>query len=723
MPDRFRDQVVIGGLDQPTAMAFAPDGRVFVAEKTGVIKVFDGLDDTDADVFADLNVNVENFYDRGLLGLTLDPEFPARPYVYVSYAYNHVLGDPAPAPRWGEPGQYYDDCPDPPGADDQGCVVSGRVSRLTADGNQVTGEEQVLVEDYCLQFPSHATGTVAFGPDGALYASAGEGANYNYEDYGQTGNPCGDPVDEGGALRAQDLRTGGDPVGLNGTVIRIDPDTGLGAPGNPLASSPDLNARRIIADGFRNPFRFAFRPGTSQVVVGDVGSFQYEELNTLPTTTPDQVVDFGWPCYEGAGRNPGWDVLDKPVCEDLYAEGSARSPTFQYDARGGEVAPDESCPVGSSAISGVAFPTASSYPARFRDALVFSDYARGCIWALGKKKDGSPDPGTVRILVEGASSPVNLVTGPGGDLFYAELGVNGLGYPAVGAGAIHRIHYYRGNQPPVVDLTTDRVSGPLRLAVQLDASGSTDPDGDALSYAWDLDGDGQFDDATGAKVTRTFTREINYRVGVRVSDPSGASDTALVTVYAGDTAPTLTVASPAASLRWSVGQSIHLEASATDPEEDGGVVPEERMAWHLTIRHCPAICHSHPTDQWIGQSVVDVEAPDHEYPSYLLVTASATDSRGLTTTRSIQLSPRKARLGFTTKPVGLRVSVAGARERAPLHRTFIRGGHFTLSAPKKQRWHGHRYRFVRWSDGRARTHVVVAEPGARDYRAVYRRVR
>ena len=130
LPPGFQEQIVFSGLTNPTAVRFAPDGRVFVAEKSGLIKVFDSLTDTTPTVFADLNVNVYNFWDRGLLGLALDPNFPADPYVYVLYTYDHELGSAAPAPRWGTPGVYSDPCPTPPGATADGCVVSGRLSRL-----------------------------------------------------------------------------------------------------------------------------------------------------------------------------------------------------------------------------------------------------------------------------------------------------------------------------------------------------------------------------------------------------------------------------------------------------------------------------------------------------------------------------------------------------------------------------------------------------------------
>ena len=189
LPQGFQESIVFSGLDHPTAVRFSSDGRVFVAEKSGRIKVFDGLTDTTPTLFADLNVNVYNFWDRGLLGLELHPNFPSTPYVYVLYTYDHELGSAQPAPRWGTPGVLSDPCPTPPGPTGEGCVVSGRLSRLQASGNVMTGTEQVLIEDWCQQYPSHSVGALAFGTDGALYVSGGDGASFNFADYGQDGNP------------------------------------------------------------------------------------------------------------------------------------------------------------------------------------------------------------------------------------------------------------------------------------------------------------------------------------------------------------------------------------------------------------------------------------------------------------------------------------------------------------------------------------------------------
>ena len=159
----------------------------------------------------------------------------------------------------------------------------------------MTGTEQVLIEDWCQQYPSHSVGSLAFGADGALYVSGGDGASFNFADWGQDGsplNPCGDPpggpgstltppTAEGGALRSQDLRTSGDPTSLDGALLRVDPATGQGLPDNPLAFSSDPNARRIVAHGFRNPFRIGVRPRTSEVWVGDVGWNTWEEVDRV----------------------------------------------------------------------------------------------------------------------------------------------------------------------------------------------------------------------------------------------------------------------------------------------------------------------------------------------------------------------------------------------------------------------------------------------------------
>ena len=723
VPAGFQEEVVFSGLTQPTAVRFAADGRVFVAEKSGLIKVFDNLTDTTPTVFADLRTKVHNFWDRGLLGLALDPGFPANPWVYVLYTYDAAIG--GTAPRWGSVGGTSDGCPTPPGATADGCVVSGRLSRLEAqpNGNVMVEPERVLIEDWCQQYPSHSIGSLAFGPDGALYVSAGDGASFNFVDYGQDGspvNPCGDPpggvggamnppTAEGGALRSQDLRTSGDPVGLDGTIIRVDPSTGAGLPGNPLAGSPDPNARRIVAYGLRNPFRITVRPGTNEVWAGDVGWSSWEEINRLTNPTDSTVDNFGWPCYEGDGRQSGYDAADLAICENLYAAGSSAvvAPYFRYH-HNDLVLPNDVCPKGGSSVAGVsfAFYEGGNYPADYRGALFFADYTRRCIWAIPPGSNGLPDLSKRRTFVSGAAQPVDVQIGPGGDLFYVDLG-----------GTIRRIRYFSQNQPPVAVISASpTVSGPAPLTVTFDGSDSSDPDGDTITYSWDLDGDGAFGDSTEPNPSYTYAQAGTYTPTLRVTDPSGATGTASVTITAGNTPPLATIDGPSADTRWRVGDTVAFSGHALD-EQDGSL-PASALSWSLILHHCPSTCHEHPLQTFSGVSSGSLVAPDHEYPSHLELRLTATDSGGLTHTISRVLDPETVQLDFATEPSGLALTVGSTTQTAPFDRTVIEGSTVSLSANSPQGLAGQTYAFDSWSDGEGQTHTVVAD-GPATYTATF----
>ena len=677
LPTDFVDEAVFSGLTNPTQVEFATDGRVFVAEKSGRVLVFDSLVDSTPSVFADLRTQVHNFWDRGLLGLELHPDFPATPWVYVLYTHDAAMG--GTAPRWGSPGQTGDGCPSPPGATGDGCVVSGRLSRLTASGNVSSGET-VMLEDWCQQYPSHSIGDLAFGPDGALYVSGGDGASFNFVDYGQDGNPlnpCGDPPvgvggsqsppsAEGGALRSQDLRTPGDPTSLDGSVLRIDPATGAGLAGNPLIGSADANARRIIATGLRNPFRMAFRPNSSELWVGDVGWNTWEEVNRIVDTTPASVVNFGWPCYEGTGRQGGYDGANLSICESLYASGGVQAPHFAY-RHDLDVAPPDDCPPAappapvSSSITGVAFNGGSAYPGAYAGALFGADYSRNCIWVMTVGAGGVPDPATITAFQPDAQEPVGIEMGPDGWLYYADFG-----------GQIRRIRYAPANLPPTAAVSATPSFGPAPLVVSFDASASTDPEQQALTYAWDLDDDGQFDDATGPTPTFTFTEPGQHRAHVRVQDPPGETDAATVTVQVDNALPALVITAPAAGTTWAVGDDIGFAATATDAQ-DGDLSGE--IDWSLVLFHCSgATCHQHPITSWQNTASGSVDAPDHEYPSYLELTATVSDTSGAGATVVRRLDPRTVDLTFRTVPAGLNLTVGGAAPApTPFTRTVIVG--------------------------------------------------
>ena len=359
LPAGFTSELFVGGLAYPTTIAFAPDGRLFIGQKDGRVRVFQNGTLLAAD-FVNISGEVSNTGDRGLLGIAVHPNFPIQPYVYLLYTY------------------------DPPGtvADGNGARVS-RLIRITAD--QATnyntavansalvllGSNSVLanignpsshdgipscenINGYtgyvpdCLPADSntHTIGTVVFGPDGSLFVGNGDGASAHYVDKR--------------ALRTLDVGS------LSGKILRIDPLTGQGYPDNPFYNGdPTSNQSKVYSLGLRNPFRFTVNPNTGEPYIGDVGWNAWEEINT------GRGENFGWPCYEGGSigslQQPGYanDGTTSARCSQLYNEGlgAVERPLYAYNHNG----------LGASIQAGACY-SGSAYPPQYQGALFYEDY-------------------------------------------------------------------------------------------------------------------------------------------------------------------------------------------------------------------------------------------------------------------------------------------------------------------------------------------------------------
>jgi glucose/arabinose dehydrogenase/PKD repeat protein len=736
LPPGFQQTKAIGNLERPMDVEIAPNGRVFVAEKSGIVKTYTTLSDTSATVFADLRTQVHNYSNRGLLGLAVDPAFPANPYVYVYYTLDAPVGGAPPV--FGVAGQTQDLCPG--SLDAINCVVSARVSRLRFANEQVDGPEQVLVNDWCQQFAYHAGGGIEFGADGYLYVSSGDGARWGTWDYGQLGNPtnaCGDPpggigdpmtapTAEGGRLRAQDLRTGGDPLGLAGSLIRIDPATGVGAPDNPRSTSADPNERRMLAYGLRNSARLAIRPGTNDVWLGDWGGGYWEEINRVPQPS-DPIRNFGWPCYEGgvdlngvpyARVRPRSDDQELAICEGLYAETSATAaPYWAYDHEL-EIVPGEDCSIDESAnepggkIWGMAFyPSGGNFPAAYRGALFFGDELRQCIWAMLPGADGLPQRGRVVPFVQAAASPFDIEVAPNGDLLWIDDD----------ASNVKRIQWVgnAANQAPTALAAADAVTGTRPLTVTFDSSGSSDPDaGDVLTREWDLDGDGEFDDSTAAHPQHTYLNGGVYTVALRVTDTSGAThtDTLTVTVTSG---PVASIDTPAAGATWKAGDTISFSGSANDEED--GTLPAAALDWSVVLVDCaaPGDCHEDGLGTFDSRQTGSISAPDHPEPAHIQIRLTATDSGGETHTDSVRLDPQVANLALTADPAGAAVILNDAAVTTPVTKQIVVGSQNTLTAATQQTFANTTYRFSSWSDGQPRARTLTMPAAGAAYHATF----
>ena len=243
LPGNFTETQITTGFASPTAMAVAPDGRMFVTEQDGqVVVVKNGqLLDTPFTI-----VDTEAVTERGLGGIELDPNFATNGYVYVYYTANTP-------------------------------VVHNRVSRFTADPNNpdvaLAGSETIIFEIDPSGSGYHQGGALHFGPDNKLYVAVG---------------------DHGGTTRAQALND------LFGKMLRINPD-GTIPTDNPFYNTATGNNRAIWALGLRNPFTFAIQPGTGTMYINDVGQNLWEEINVGAAG-----ANYGWPTHEGASTEAGY---------------------------------------------------------------------------------------------------------------------------------------------------------------------------------------------------------------------------------------------------------------------------------------------------------------------------------------------------------------------------------------------------------------------------------
>lgn len=407
------DETVVQNLDMPTAIEFTPDGStMFIAEKRGLVKVFqNGL--LAATPFIDISSQVNNQSDRGLLGLAIHPNFPATPYVYLFFVY--------------DPPQVFQNASHPFAGPDRPGNRTARLIRVTADATTqyttaIAGSETILlgtngtwenlfpfanftteitnqesgklpngsfVQDFInVDSESHAGGALAFGPDGALYVTTGDGASYN------TMDPR--------AVRVQNLDS------LSGKLLRIDPITGRGLPSNPFATS-DLNANRskVYQLGFRNPFRMAIHPVTGQLFTGDVGWYQWEEINS-----GGAGANLGWPYFEGGNatnlRTVQYESL--PSAQAFYASGQVATPSIY--------ALNHAADNINAIVMGAVY-TGNTYPEKYRNNLFFNDLGQGIVRAASLAADGSV--ATVETFALGAAYVVQIIQGKDGNLYYVDL--------------------------------------------------------------------------------------------------------------------------------------------------------------------------------------------------------------------------------------------------------------------------------------------------------------
>jgi cytochrome c len=579
----FQKVTLDDSTSNPMMLDVAGDGRVFYIDRLGDVKV---VKPTGGTVLAG-HLDVFTANESGGLGIALDPDFDANHYAYVYYS--------------------------PAGKD------VDRLSRFTVSGDSLDlNSEQVVLEvpvqraECC----HHGGGLVFDKKSGDLWLATGDNTNPFASD-GYT------PIDERSGRAAWDAqRTAGNTNSLSGKVLRIHPeaDGSYTIPdGNLFAPGTAQTRPEIYGMGLRNPFRIGIDPKTGKVMVADYGP---DAETASPTRGPENTVEwdilnkpgnYGWPyCVgnnkpyvdydfatgqSGAAFNCAAPVNNSPNNTGLTALPPAIPAMvyYHYDA-------DPAFPElggGGAPMAGPVYrydPDLNSehkWPAYWDGKAIFGEWSQNKLYSFQLSDDAAQLLDINQIF--GAMSflkPMDLKFGPDGALYLIEWG-SGFGGDNTDSG-IYRIDYVQGNRAPIAKAAADKTDGPAPLSVQFSSEGSRDPDGTAITYAWDLDGDGTTD-STDANPARTYTNPGNYAATLTVTDGTGKTGTASVALTVGNTKPTVAFDGPPTGGFFDWGDQIKYKVTVTDPED--GTIDCDTVQIQAIFGHDS---HGHPLDQYHG---------------------------------------------------------------------------------------------------------------------------
>lgn len=608
-PGDFQTSLVVGdGLNGPSGFDIAPDGRIFVLERSGTIKIIKNGQLLPTP-FADLPS--EDTGDRGLIGIAFDPEFGvSNHHVYFYYTgkdlLNHLVRFSA--------------------AEDVGTDGPFELFRTSSPS-------QLL----------HVGGSIRFGPDGKLYFAVGDNGN--------------------GPL-AQELNN------PHGKILRINKDGSIPAD-NPFANQPGkLGA--IWAYGFRNPWRFQFDSVTGLLYGGDVGNFSWEEVNHIV-----KGANYGWPLHEGMCMS-GCNGYVDPIF------------TYAHD--------------GSAAVTGGPVYRGDMFPAEYRGDLFFGDYAAAGGFIKTADLDSNGSITAVHEFDNQAGSVVDLKVAPDGSLYYITY------YP----GAMYRITYNSTSHLPVAKASADVTKGVEPLTVHFSSAGSQDPDGDPVTYRWTF-GDGTI--STEENPTKTYNAKGAYTARLMVSAGGEEINAQPIVIQVGLT-PELTVSAPTEGQLYRAGDTITYNAFARDGAgfdlDDGDIKTEVRLH-HGT--------HFHPFVGPLSGRASSFTIPrtgEASADTSYEVKVTATDENGLSTSKIVNVFPRKSQLSMATSPPGLGLLVDGVPVSTPRTVTGVEGFQRDLSAPSSAvAPDGTALQFAGWSDGRSIRHVITTPEDDTTYTATY----
>ncbi|MBB2988248.1 PQQ-dependent sugar dehydrogenase [Terracoccus luteus] len=569
---------------EPIALAVLPDNRVLHTARGGEVRVHDPK--TGRNVLA-ANIPVYLHDEEGVQGIAVDPNFASNHWVYVYYS--PVLDTPTDDP---ETPVNEGDAPETGTAADFARYKGHmQLSRFKMKGNtlELNTEQQIMQVPTDRGICCHVGGKIDFDGQGNLYLSTGDDTNpFASDGY----IPIDERPDRNPAYDAQ--RTAANTNDLRGKLLRISVKangTYSIPPGNLFAKGTPKTKPEIYAMGLRNPFRFDVDKRTGVVYMAD---YSPDAGTANPDRGPaghgrwmaiDKPANYGWPyCvqpdipyvdYDFATGESG-EAFDcqQPVNDSPNNTGLRYLPTVERSELAYAGAPNAQWPeLGRGGIAPMAGPayyfdrrntSKTKWPASLQGKPFFYEWSRDYIksFTLNNKDQITAIEDVLPSFI--IDNPMDMEFGPDGSLYVLEYGD---GYFSQNPEAqLSRIDYAPNNKTPIVKVNAEETVGSAPLTVNFTSAGTYDPDGDALTYAWDFDADGKVD-SRKQYPAYTYRENGDYRAILKVTDSTGRSASAEYLIHVGPVAPVISFVTPTDGQDFSFGDTVNYEVAIEDDQD------------------------------------------------------------------------------------------------------------------------------------------------------------
>lgn len=685
LPTGFSETLVTGGLNQPIAFDFAPDGRIFLTEKVGTVRIIKNGQLLSTPF---LSLPVDSSSERGLLGVALDPQFSENGYVYVYYT--RLMNNP----------------------------IKNRVSRFTVSSTNPdvadTSSERILVDNIPGEHGWHNGGDLHFAPDGTLYISTGDAVN---------------------SANSQSLTS------LGGKMLRINKDGSI-PEDNPYATS---TFPQIWNRGLRNPFRFAIDPTDGKIFINDVGEGSWEEINrSVKGANYGWPTCEGF-CSNPNFTNP-FVALNHSISKSITGGVFYYGNNFPSQYTGTYFFSDyvygyiKTLEPGTTTHKNFAtqVPGPVHLGVGLDGALYYTSITQGKFFKIthASSTATSTPPIATSTPPTATTTPPTATSTPdqGSSItIFAAGQPGGGGYPnlelKINDQTVKTFSNIQGNpwggvyQQLTYTHSSSVTPSQIKLNYSNDYYGGSDQDRNVRVDKIVIDGTAYETEAPSTFSTGTWANDTGCNAGNKQSEwlhcngyfaYSGSG----TTPSPENQAPQASIQTPAENSMFTAGDTISYSGNGTDPEE--GSLPQSNYTWSVVFHHDT---HTHPfRDPVSGSKTGSFDIPQRGDTSdniWYRIHLTVKDSQGLESSTYRDVFPRKTSLTVTTQPAGLGVELDGQPKIAPHTFVGVQGMIRNLNVPSPQTLNGKQYEFVSWSDNGAQSHDITTPNATTTYTATF----